>query len=52
MTNQLFTDPFKQGLPGDLARQSADRILAGPHLSVLTTVNGAICLGAFALAVL
>jgi PPOX class probable F420-dependent enzyme len=39
MTNQLFTDPFKQGLPGDLARQSADRILSGPHLSVLTTVN-------------
>jgi PPOX class probable F420-dependent enzyme len=39
MTNQLFTDPFKKGLPGDLARQSADRILSGPHLSVLTTVN-------------
>ncbi|MGA9489886.1 MAG: pyridoxamine 5'-phosphate oxidase family protein, partial [Mycobacterium sp.] len=39
MTNQLFTDPFKQGLPRDLARQSAGRILAGPHLSVLTTVN-------------
>ena len=39
MTNQLFTDPFKNGLPGDLARQSADRILSGPHLSVLTTVN-------------
>ena len=39
MTNQLFTDPFKNGLPGDLARQCADRILSGPHLSVLTTVN-------------
>ena len=39
MTNQLFIDPFKKGLPGDLARQSADRILSGPHLSVLTTVN-------------
>jgi PPOX class probable F420-dependent enzyme len=39
MTNQLFTDPFKNGLSGDLARQSADRILSGPHLSVLTTVN-------------
>jgi PPOX class probable F420-dependent enzyme len=39
MTNQLFIDPFKKGLPGDLARRSADRILSGPHLSVLTTVN-------------
>jgi PPOX class probable F420-dependent enzyme len=39
MTNQVFTDPFHQGLPADLARQSADRILSGPHLSVLTTVN-------------
>jgi PPOX class probable F420-dependent enzyme len=39
MTNQVFLDPFRKGRPEDLARQVAARILAGPHLSVLTTVN-------------
>jgi PPOX class probable F420-dependent enzyme len=39
MTNQVFLDPFRTGRPGDLARQVAARILAGPHLSILTTVN-------------
>jgi PPOX class probable F420-dependent enzyme len=39
MTNQVFLDPFRKGRPGDLARQVAARILAGPHLSVLTTAN-------------
>jgi PPOX class probable F420-dependent enzyme len=39
MTNQVFLDPYRQGRPGALARQAAARILAGPHLSVLTTAN-------------
>jgi PPOX class probable F420-dependent enzyme len=39
MTNQVFRDPFTNGRPRDLARQVAARILAGPHLSVLTTAN-------------
>jgi PPOX class probable F420-dependent enzyme len=39
MTNQVFLDPYRNGRPRDLARQVAVRILAGPHLSVLTTVN-------------
>jgi PPOX class probable F420-dependent enzyme len=39
MTNQVFPDPYPKGRPGDLAQQLAARILAGPHLSVLTTVN-------------
>ena len=39
MTNQLFVDPNRKGRPADLARQVAAQILAGPHLSVLTTVN-------------
>jgi PPOX class probable F420-dependent enzyme len=39
MTNQVFLDPFRNGRPGDLAQQVAARIVAGPHLSVLTTAN-------------
>jgi PPOX class probable F420-dependent enzyme len=39
MTNQLFIDPHRNGRPTDLARQVAAQILAGPHLSVLTTAN-------------
>ena len=39
MTNQLFLDPYRKGRPGDLARQVAAQILAGPHLAVLTTAN-------------
>jgi len=39
MTNELFLDPHRQGRPADLAREVAARILGGPHLSVLTTVN-------------
>jgi PPOX class probable F420-dependent enzyme len=39
MTNQPFIDPHRNGRPADLARQTAARILSGPHLAVLTTVN-------------
>jgi PPOX class probable F420-dependent enzyme len=39
MNTQTFHDPFRTGRPGPDARQSAGRILAGPHLAVLTTVN-------------
>jgi PPOX class probable F420-dependent enzyme len=39
MTNQMFLDPFRTGRPANLAQQVAARILAGPHLSVLTTAN-------------
>ncbi len=39
MTNQVFLDPYVKGRPRDLAREVAARILAGPHLSVLTTAN-------------
>jgi PPOX class probable F420-dependent enzyme len=39
MTNQVFLDPYLKGRPGGLARQVAARILAGPHLSFLTTAN-------------
>jgi PPOX class probable F420-dependent enzyme len=39
MTHQLFVDPHRKGRPADLARQVAAQILAGPHLSVLTTAN-------------
>jgi PPOX class probable F420-dependent enzyme len=39
MTNQVFLDPYRNGRPRALAYQVAARILAGPHLSVLTTVN-------------
>jgi PPOX class probable F420-dependent enzyme len=39
MTKQMFLDPFRTGRRADLAQQVAARILAGPHLSVLTTTN-------------
>lgn len=39
MTEQTFRDPFRTGRPGDAARQTATRILAGPHLAILSTVN-------------
>jgi len=39
MTNQVFLDPYLNGRPRDLARQVVAGILAGPHLSVLTTAN-------------
>ena len=39
MTHQLFIDPHRKGRPADLARKVAAQILAGPHLSVLTTAN-------------
>jgi PPOX class probable F420-dependent enzyme len=35
----IYDDPFKEGLPADRARQTARRILGGPHLSVLATTN-------------
>jgi PPOX class probable F420-dependent enzyme len=34
-----FHDPFLTGRPAEVARQTANRILAGPHLSVLSTIN-------------
>jgi len=39
MTTRTFHDPFLHGRPDEAARQAAALILAGPHLSVLTTVN-------------
>jgi PPOX class probable F420-dependent enzyme len=39
MTTQLFHDPFSKGRPSGDARQTATRILSGPHLSVLSTTN-------------
>jgi PPOX class probable F420-dependent enzyme len=39
MTTRLFHDPFSKGRPSGDARQTATRILAGPHLSVLSTTN-------------
>jgi len=39
MTKQTFRDPYLTGRPGDLARRTAARILAGPHLSILSTTN-------------
>jgi len=39
MTNQAFLDPFLKGRPRSVARLVAARILAGPHLSILSTVN-------------
>ena len=39
MTNQVFLDPHVKGRRHDLARQAAAGILAGPHLSVLSTAN-------------
>ena len=34
-----FFDPYVNGRPAHLAKQSAAEILAGPHLSVLATTN-------------
>jgi PPOX class probable F420-dependent enzyme len=39
MTTQPFRDPYLKGRPGEAARQAAFRILSGPHLSVLSTIN-------------
>jgi PPOX class probable F420-dependent enzyme len=39
MSTQQFSDPFVTGRPAAAARQTAFGILAGPHLSVLTTAN-------------
>lgn len=39
MSTQQFSDPFVAGRPASAARQTAFGILAGPHLSVLTTAN-------------
>jgi PPOX class probable F420-dependent enzyme len=39
MTTHTFRDPYSQGQPAEAARQTAARILAGPHLAVLTTTN-------------
>jgi PPOX class probable F420-dependent enzyme len=39
MTDQTFRDPFLKGRPAEAARQTAARILSGPHLSVLSTTN-------------
>ena len=39
MNQQTFLDPYRTGRPGDAARQTAGRILSGPHLSILSTTN-------------
>jgi PPOX class probable F420-dependent enzyme len=39
MSTQPFRDPFVTGRPAGAAQQTAFRVLAGPHLSVLTTAN-------------
>ncbi len=39
MTAQTFRDPFLNGRPSEPARQLADNIISGPHLSILTTTN-------------
>ncbi|HEY6499526.1 MAG TPA: PPOX class F420-dependent oxidoreductase [Streptosporangiaceae bacterium] len=39
MSNQTFRDPFLNGRPARDARETARRVLAGPHLAVLTTIN-------------
>ena len=39
MTDHAFADPYLRGRSRDAARETAARILSGPHLSVLTTVN-------------
>ena len=39
MITPTFSDPYPQGQPAEAARQTAARILAGPHLAVLTTTN-------------
>jgi PPOX class probable F420-dependent enzyme len=39
MSNHAFLDPFLKGRSADAARQTATRILSGPHLSILSTTN-------------
>ncbi|HEY0815818.1 MAG TPA: PPOX class F420-dependent oxidoreductase [Pseudonocardia sp.] len=39
MTTDVFHDPFLTGRPEEAARQVAARVLAGPHLSILSTIN-------------
>ncbi|HEY1571293.1 MAG TPA: PPOX class F420-dependent oxidoreductase [Pseudonocardiaceae bacterium] len=39
MNNQPFLDPYLTGRPGEAARQTAARIISGPHLSILSTTN-------------
>jgi PPOX class probable F420-dependent enzyme len=39
MTTEAFIDPYRTGRPREAARQTALRILAGPHLSILSTTN-------------
>jgi PPOX class probable F420-dependent enzyme len=39
MTDHMFLDPFRTGRAAEAARQTAGRILAGPHLSILSTTN-------------
>ncbi|HEX4226103.1 MAG TPA: PPOX class F420-dependent oxidoreductase [Pseudonocardiaceae bacterium] len=39
MNEQRFLDPHLTGRPDEAARQAAARILAGPHLSILSTTN-------------
>jgi PPOX class probable F420-dependent enzyme len=39
MTTQTFRDPYVKGRPSEAARQTAARILSGPHLSILSTAN-------------
>lgn len=39
MSDNTFFDPLLNGRPRAAARQVATRILSGPHLSILSTVN-------------
>ena len=39
MTDQMSHDPMSKGLPAEAARQAAARILSGPHLAILSTIN-------------
>ena len=39
MTTEAFIDPYRTGRPREAARQTALRIVAGPHLSILSTTN-------------
>src|ERR1700744_2000914 len=39
MTTETFHDPYLKGRRGEAARQTANRILSGPHLAILSTTN-------------
>lgn len=39
MTTPAFPDPYLTGRDAAEAQQAADRILAGPHLAILSTIN-------------